>query len=47
MQGARLRFFITSEHTREQMETAIRTTAEELQRLIKENFGVMNIVGKL
>jgi 8-amino-7-oxononanoate synthase len=37
---ARLRFFITSEHTREQMDMAVGMTASLLRKLEAENFGV-------
>jgi 7-keto-8-aminopelargonate synthetase-like enzyme len=45
MQEARIRFFITSEHTKEQLQTAIDITARELRRLIKANYGLASIVG--
>ncbi len=45
MQEARLRFFITSEHQRYQMETAIAATASELSRLVDEGFSLANIAG--
>ena len=37
---ARLRFFITSEHTREQIKSAVGITANCLDKLIDENFGI-------
>jgi 8-amino-7-oxononanoate synthase len=40
MQGARLRFFLTSEHTHDQIEFAVTTTARELDRLRKEEFAM-------
>ncbi len=39
MQQARLRFFVTSEHTHEQIEYVVKVTREELDRLDKEKFG--------
>jgi len=39
---ARIRFFITSEHSREQMEFAIATTAKLLGQLVEDNFGLMS-----
>ncbi len=42
MQSARLRFFITSQHTPEQIEDAVVATHEELQRLNDEKFGEIN-----
>lgn len=47
MQRARIRFFITSQHTREQMQTAIDATADELRLLVKANFGVAHLIGKI
>jgi len=38
MQSARLRFFITSEHTSDQIKSAVLATREELARLNEENF---------
>jgi 8-amino-7-oxononanoate synthase len=38
--SARLRFFLTSEHTHTHMDTAIHTTACELAALQKANFGI-------
>ncbi len=38
--SARLRFFLSSEHTREQIIQAVQTTAEELEGLRKANFGL-------
>ena len=40
---ARLRFFITSEHTREQIEYAVAKTAEKLEALAKRNFGIGSV----
>lgn len=40
MQSARLRFFVTSEHTHAQIDTAVDATQEELARLQRENFGL-------
>ena len=40
---ARLRFFITSEHTREQMEYAVAKTAEKLEALAMRNFGIGSV----
>ena len=33
LKAARLRFFVTSEHTHEQIRTAVRIAAEELRKL--------------
>jgi 8-amino-7-oxononanoate synthase len=48
---ARLRFFITSEHTKEQMDMAADLTARLLGKLEDENFGIGNLdidmIGKL
>jgi 8-amino-7-oxononanoate synthase len=38
--AARLRFFLTCEHSRAQIDTAIAATAEELNALRKANFGI-------
>ncbi len=40
---ARLRFFITSEHTPEQIRTAVQLTAETLATLVSENFGLASV----
>lgn len=40
MQGARLRFFLTSEHTADQIEFAVTATARELERLRSEEFAM-------
>jgi 8-amino-7-oxononanoate synthase len=40
---ARLRFFITSEHTDEQIRHAVRLTAEHLEALVKSNFGLASV----
>jgi 8-amino-7-oxononanoate synthase len=40
---ARLRFFITSEHTPEQIEEAVRLTAECLEKLVAANFGIASL----
>jgi 8-amino-7-oxononanoate synthase len=40
---ARLRFFITSEHTPEQIEFAISKTAEKLDALVERNFGIGSV----
>ncbi|MGE8943346.1 aminotransferase class I/II-fold pyridoxal phosphate-dependent enzyme [Leptospira interrogans] len=40
MRGARLRFFLTSEHTVEQIRVAVRITREELDNMNRENFGL-------
>ena len=40
---ARLRFFITSEHTPEQIQFTVATTAEKLQALVSRNFGVGSV----
>lgn len=40
---ARLRFFITSEHTPAQMDEAIAKTAACLSRLVEENFGIASL----
>jgi len=45
MQGARIRFFITSEHSQEQLEAAIDATAKGLNQLVRENFGLSNLAG--
>jgi len=46
MQAARLRFFITSEHTEEQIRTAIATTKRELDKLVAQGFG-LSMVARL
>ncbi len=40
---ARLRFFITSEHTPEQIEFAVSKTAEKLEALVERNFGIGSV----
>jgi 7-keto-8-aminopelargonate synthetase-like enzyme len=40
---ARLRFFITSEHTPEQIEEAVRQTADCLEQLVAANFGIASL----
>lgn len=40
MRGARLRFFLTSEHTKAQIENSVEIVREELDRLKSENFGL-------
>ncbi len=40
MRSARLRFFLTSEHTPEQIERALMATREEIDRLDREGFGL-------
>jgi 7-keto-8-aminopelargonate synthetase-like enzyme len=40
MRAARLRFFLTSDHTVEQIKEAARVTREEVDRLTNENFGL-------
>jgi len=47
MQSARLRFFITSEHTEEQLREAAKATAEELEKLEQENFGIGKAAARL
>lgn len=46
MQEARLRFFITSEHQRNQLEAAVEVTARELRKLVDEDFGLASILGE-
>lgn len=46
MQSARLRFFITSEHTEAHIKTAIDTTKRELDKLVAEGFG-LSMVARL
>ncbi len=43
MQSARLRFFITSEHTEDQIKTAIAITKRELDKLIAGGFGLSTV----
>jgi 8-amino-7-oxononanoate synthase len=43
MQSARLRFFITSEHSEAQISSAIAMTRRELDRLVAENFGLSGV----
>jgi 7-keto-8-aminopelargonate synthetase-like enzyme len=43
MQAARLRFFLSSEHTAEQIETAVAATKRELARLEAEKFGLSKL----
>jgi 8-amino-7-oxononanoate synthase len=40
MKAARTRFFITSEHTPEQLRETVKVTAHELDTLVKEKFGI-------
>ena len=40
MKAARTRFFITSEHTREQLSETVKITSEELEILVRERFGI-------
>jgi 8-amino-7-oxononanoate synthase len=40
MKAARTRFFITSEHTPEQLRETVKITAEELDALVKAKFGI-------
>ncbi|MDQ6434986.1 aminotransferase class I/II-fold pyridoxal phosphate-dependent enzyme [Mesorhizobium sp. LHD-90] len=40
---ARLRFFITSEHTPEQIDYAVTQTAEKLEALVERNFGIGSV----
>ena len=47
MKDARIRFFVTSEHTREQIEAAVRITARELSRLDDENFGLASAAASM
>ncbi len=47
MQAARLRFFISAEHTADQIDAAIRATKLELDRLTEENFGLAQIAASL
>ena len=44
--GARLRFFITSEHTDEQIDTAVRITAEELSEVRRHGSVLKQLVGR-
>jgi hypothetical protein len=43
MQAARLRFFLSSEHTAAQIETAVAVTKRELARLEAEKFGLSKL----
>ena len=45
--SARIRFFINSEHSQEQMEAAIAATARVLSQLVDENFGLVTAVAKM
>ena len=45
MQSARLRFFLSSEHSQAQLEAAVAATAQELARLSAANFGLAGILG--
>lgn len=47
MQAARLRFFISAEHTEDQIDAAIAATKQELDRLIADNFGLATIAASL
>jgi 8-amino-7-oxononanoate synthase len=40
---ARLRFFITSEHTEEQIRQTVTLTAEKLKDLTERNFGLASV----
>lgn len=44
--GARLRFFITCEHTDEQIDTAVRITAEELSEIRRHGSVLKQLVGR-
>ncbi len=44
MNEARLRFFITAEHSEEQLQTAIDITAEELRKLEEEGFSLITSI---
>jgi len=44
--GARLRFFITSEHTDEHIDTAVRITAEELSEVQNQGSVLKQLVGR-
>lgn len=44
MQGARIRFFITSEHKTDQLQAAIDVTARSVKRLADDNFGLASII---
>jgi 8-amino-7-oxononanoate synthase len=44
MQSARLRFFLSSEHTRDQIDLAVATTKRELDRLAAANFGLADVL---
>lgn len=43
MQSARLRFFLSCEHTAAQIETAVAATKHELSRLEAESFGLSKL----
>ena len=45
MQSARLRFFLSSEHSQAQLEAAVAATEQELARLSATNFGLAGILG--
>jgi 7-keto-8-aminopelargonate synthetase-like enzyme len=47
MQSARLRFFITSEHTEAQLQRAVEITREELDLLETERFGLSAVASTL
>ena len=47
MQEARIRFFITSGHTRDQIDTAISTTKTILAKLVESNFSLMTAIDKM
>ncbi len=47
MQSARLRFFITSEHSEAQISSAVAMTRRELDRLVSENFGLSGVARRL
>jgi 8-amino-7-oxononanoate synthase len=47
MKAARVRFFITSEHTPEQLRAAVAITREELARLAKDRFGLERAVARM
>jgi 8-amino-7-oxononanoate synthase len=47
MQAARLRFFLSSEHTAAQIETAVAATKRELARLEAEKFGLSKLAASV
>jgi 8-amino-7-oxononanoate synthase len=46
IQGARLRFFLSADHTEAHIRAAVSATREELERLRRENFGLSSLAAQ-